>query len=142
MEDTFHLGLKALIQNKDGEILILKANLKTFKSPTEEHWDLPGGRIQKGENPETALRREVREEIGVEHLEILELFDASVSKMRLSYIDTGLILFTYLCKIPDDKDIELTDNEHTEFRWVKPQEAAKLLSTKFADSLLEKVKNL
>jgi len=142
VEDSFHLGVKALIRNKEGAVLVLKANLATFKSPTKEHWDLPGGRIHKRENIETALRREVEEEIGVEDLEILELLDASISKMRLSFIDMGLILFTYLCRISNDQEIKLTDNEHTQFRWVNPREAALLLSTKFADSLVQKVSNL
>lgn len=142
MEDSFHLGLKALIQNKKGEILVLKANLETFNSPAVEHWDLPGGRIHQNEDTTSGPRREVKKEIGIDNLEIVELLDASISKMRISSLGVGLILFTYLCQIPDDQEIKLTDNEHTEFKWVTPQEAAQLLGSKFADSLIQKIKNL
>ena len=143
-EDIFNLGLKALIRNKQGQVLVLKVNLETYVgNKTPEHWDLPGGRIQKGESgTEEALRREVQEEIGVKDIKIVRLLDASISKMRLSFMDGGLILFTYLCEIEDDTKIKLTDDEHTEFRWVEPIEASKLLSTKFSDSLTRAVENL
>jgi 8-oxo-dGTP pyrophosphatase MutT (NUDIX family) len=140
-EDSFHLGLKALIQNIEGKVLVLHANLETFKSPEVDHWDLPGGRIHKGETVEAGLSREVLEEVGLEHVQIVKLLDASVSRMRISHLDVGIILFTYLCHI-GDQEIKLTDNEHTEFKWVLPADAAKLLSTKFSDSAVEAIKNL
>ncbi|MFH0937646.1 MAG: NUDIX hydrolase [Candidatus Daviesbacteria bacterium] len=143
-EDIFHLGVKAILRNRAGEILILRVNLETFTGrKTPEHWDLPGGRIQKGEKSiEVALRREVEEEIGVKNIKNIKLLDASISKMRLSFMDAGLILFTYLCEIDKAAQIKLVDDEHTEFKWVIPKEAAKLLSTKFSDSLINIIKNL
>lgn len=140
-EDLFHLGIKALIRNRKGQILLLNTNLATFAGPIDPHWDLPGGRIQKGEDIEQALLREVEEEIGVTDIKIIRLLDASISKLRITKKDLGLILFTYLCEI-DNKQIKLTDNEHTEFRWFNPKKAAKLLKIKFADSLIEIIKNL
>lgn len=139
MEDIFHLGVKALILNKAGKILVLRANLKTFSGPAPEHWDLPGGRLKKGDNIQSALKREVKEEIGVGEIKMLELIDASISKMRITGKNIGLILFTYLCSISNTDKIRLTDDEHTEFKWVTPKQAAKLLKVKFSDSLVEKV---
>lgn len=57
MEDYFHLGVKALIQNAQKELLLLRRRSLV--------WDLPGGRIQKGETLEEALAREVYEETGL-----------------------------------------------------------------------------
>ena len=112
-EDTFHLGIKALIRNQKGQILVLKANIKDLKQGTSvvEHWDLPGGRVQKGENSDQTLAREVKEEIGVEDIHIIKLLDASVSKMRLFCTNAGLILFTYLCSMDNNIEIKLNDNE-------------------------------
>lgn len=140
-EDIFHLGIKALIRNKKGQILLLNTNLKTFAGPIEPHWDLPGGRIHKGESIEQALLREVEEEIGVKNIKIIKFLDASISKIRITKKDYGLILFTYLCKI-GSQQIKLTADEHTEFRWCNPKQATKLLKIKFADSLVEAIKNL
>lgn len=143
-EDIFYLGIKALIRDKKGKILVLQANIKNHIRGTflVEHWDLPGGRIKKNETIEQALAREVEEEIGVKNVKIIKSLDASLSKMRIDYTDAGLILFTYLCEIDEGTKIKLTDNEHIGFKWCDPKEASKLLSTKFSDSLVEVVKNL
>lgn len=34
-------------------------------------WDLPGGRLEFGEQPETALHREIEEETGLIHLQVM-----------------------------------------------------------------------
>lgn len=143
-EDTFHLGIKALIRNQQGQVLVLKANIKDFKRGTAvvEHWDLPGGRVQKGENINQTLVREIKEEIGVKNLRVIKLLDASVSKMRLFCTDAGLILFTYLCSLDSDTKIKLCDNEHVEFKWLNPKEAAELLKIKFSDSLVHTLEKL
>lgn len=52
-EDVFHLGVKAIIQNTDGKILLLKVNLKKLKAFNgEAYWDIPGGRIKQGDSVE------------------------------------------------------------------------------------------
>lgn len=45
-EDTFHLGVKALIRNPNKKFLLLKRESKFNKN----YWDLPGGCLQKGES--------------------------------------------------------------------------------------------
>lgn len=44
-EDHFHVGVKALIINPEGQMLLLLA-----KQPAKVFWDLPGGRMCKGED--------------------------------------------------------------------------------------------
>jgi colanic acid biosynthesis protein WcaH len=46
----------------DGALLLLKRS----NSPAKGEWWLPGGRIHKGESLEETLRREVKEETGLE----------------------------------------------------------------------------
>lgn len=141
-EDVFHLGIKALIRNKQGKFLVLHANPKYNSGVTPDHWDLPGGRAQKGDSIEETLHREVKEEIGVETIKIIKLLDASLSKIRIINGQFGLILFTYLCSMEETDHVTLTDDEHTEYRWCSPNEAAELLRTKFSDTLVEIVRKL
>lgn len=56
--NTFYrVAVKALIKNDKGELLLVKEN--------SDKWDLPGGGLDHGEEPEDGLRREILEELGV-----------------------------------------------------------------------------
>ena len=47
--------------NENNEVLLLNHILRPFGT-----WGLPGGFLDRGEQPEAALRREIREEVGIE----------------------------------------------------------------------------
>lgn len=47
-EDIFHLGIKALIRNNDGKILLLQVNPQKLRGKQTDYWDLPGGPGPKG----------------------------------------------------------------------------------------------
>lgn len=47
---------------REGHILLVKR----LKTPEAGHWSLPGGKVDFLERVEDAVRREIREEIGVE----------------------------------------------------------------------------
>jgi 8-oxo-dGTP diphosphatase len=66
----FTVTAGALIFNDAGEVLLLKHR---FRAGTG--WGLPGGFLEKGEQPLEALRRELREEINLE-VESVEIFAA------------------------------------------------------------------
>ena len=57
----FTVTAGAIIFDEKGRILLLE---HVFRP--DSGWGLPGGFLNKGEQPETALRRELREEIGIE----------------------------------------------------------------------------
>lgn len=143
-EDIFNLGIKALIRDKKGRILLLKNNPKNASGFNPPHWDLPGGRLRKGDDIETTLRREAEEEIGISQIKIIKFIDASISKLRIrsGKKTVGLILFTYLCSIKDTRQVRVVDDEHIQFKWCTPFEAAKLLKVKFSDSLALKITRL
>ncbi len=140
-EELFHLSVKALIRDSEGKVLVLEANPK---HTSVKHWDLPGGRLHKGMDLETTLRRELEEEIGLKAVKIIELLDCSISNHRVNFEpnSVGIVLFTFICEIPENEKIELTDEEHISFDWVSSQKASELLSHKFSTSLTEKLKNL
>lgn len=57
-------GINYILVNKEGKILLQKRdNRKGIRCPGE--WCIPGGRVDKGENPEETLLREVKEETGL-----------------------------------------------------------------------------
>jgi 8-oxo-dGTP diphosphatase len=62
MEKPLGVAGKAIIR-KDSEILLLQRSLESGFDPGL--WELPGGKIEYGENLVEALEREVKEEVGL-----------------------------------------------------------------------------
>lgn len=143
-EDSFHLGVKAIIRNSKGEVLLLKTNPQTLKGYSgEPYWDIPGGRIHKGSSVEETLKRELQEETGITSLNSMKPFAMVLSKVRIPVEggDVGLILSSYICDVGAVQNIEIS-NEHTEAQWFTPQEASSLLSIKYPVEFVEKLKEL
>jgi 8-oxo-dGTP diphosphatase len=64
----FTVTAGAIIFNQGGEILLLKHRFRAGSG-----WGLPGGFLERGEQPIDALRRELREELALE-IEDIEIF--------------------------------------------------------------------
>jgi 8-oxo-dGTP diphosphatase len=60
-EARFTVTTGAVIVDEQGRVLLLQHRFRPGSG-----WGIPGGFIKVGEQPEAALRRELREEIGVE----------------------------------------------------------------------------
>lgn len=52
-----------LVRESDGHILVCQ---RSEKQALALKWEFPGGKIEPGEGPEAALRRELQEELGIE----------------------------------------------------------------------------
>lgn len=91
-------------------------------------WQLPQGGIEEGEDPQKALFREVKEEIGIEHFEILAsskepyFYDfPKDASFDLSKKFSGQKQYWFLCKIVDNflPDLEKAiDDEFDEITWM------------------------
>ena len=63
------LGVGALIFREDCILMVERG-----KEPLKGYWSLPGGVVEVGETLEQAIRREVREETGLE-IDIVKVFE-------------------------------------------------------------------
>lgn len=151
-EDLFFHGIKGLIQNDKGKVLLLRTLVEEKDGTKRTYWDIPGGRIDRGETIEAALRREIREEIGIEDIQEFNHLITAPTDIRKPVDDTdfGLILSLYLCKI-DTSNIELDkaekvpvgEDRHSEFAWFSPEEAAKLvIEARFPESFGDAIREL
>jgi 8-oxo-dGTP diphosphatase len=146
MEDIFHLGIKALIRNRSGEILLLKINKEALKGYIgEAYWDIPGGRIHKNASVEQTLQREVEEETGltgISHISKLDMVLSNSIRIPLKDGgDVGLILAIYICDVSNYETISISE-EHTEYRWFSPADAAELLKIKYPAEFTDKIAKL
>jgi 8-oxo-dGTP diphosphatase len=106
-EKLFHVGIKALIENQRGDVLLLYAP-GWEKAKTKPHWDIPGGRIQEGGSAEETLKREVEEETGIKDVESLECFTSVIANHEIPFEDRilGLVLMVYKVKVPANSNFK------------------------------------
>lgn len=94
----------------DQKILVAKRNEEPFLG----EWDFIGGFLQKDETPEEALKREIREELGVEaSCTYIGAFSGTTSYHDFVY---PIISFVYLTELSGD--IVLNKKENSKIAWV------------------------
>jgi len=76
-QKRFTVTTAAAIFNEQGEILLLE---HVFRP--DSGWGIPGGFLSAGEEPEEGIRREVREEIGIELADVRLIFARSLRWLR------------------------------------------------------------
>jgi 8-oxo-dGTP diphosphatase len=120
---TLQVGVKAIISNKEGNILLLNRSEEKY-GKTDGHWDIPGGRIDPGETLINNLKREVLEETGLAITESATLLCAQ--DILLLDKEKHVVRLTYRVNDLVDGQVNLDETENTEFRWVPMGEAKKL----------------
>lgn len=138
-EELFHWGIKGIIRDQNGKILLVEA----VNNGADRFWDLPGGRVQRGQTPLETLAREIGEETGVRdfvnegHLATF----AVQGRIYFDQRDVGLILSVYLLKLSANYPIVLS-HEHDRFVWLSPIDAADRLEKKFPLEFTQLVRTL
>jgi nucleoside triphosphatase len=120
----------ALIVNGKGEILLVRS----YKWGTK--YTVPGGHIELGERSETAVKREVKEEVGLE-AEPVRLLLVQEAIYPADYIKHEHYIFLdYLC-LTNSSDAKLDGKEIQEYVWTTPSEALRLDLESFTRNLVE-----
>ncbi|RCU43218.1 (deoxy)nucleoside triphosphate pyrophosphohydrolase [Corallincola holothuriorum] len=97
----------AVIENENGEWLIAKRPKHKTRGG---YWEFPGGKIEAGEEAQTALKREISEELGI-RISII----AKLTNQLHHYPDISIELSSYLCKAGSEAP---HPHEHTAIEWV------------------------
>ena len=76
-QNRFTVTAGAFVFDHEGRILLLEHEFRP-----DSRWGIPGGFLDKGEQPEAALRRELLEEVALEVHEVEFLFARTLPKPR------------------------------------------------------------
>ena len=100
------INVVAAIIHRGEEILSTQRGYGEY----EGWWEFPGGKMEAGESPVEALKREIREELDAE-IEIGELLDT----VEWDYPAFHLTMHCYICSIETG---EIVLREHKSARWL------------------------
>lgn len=123
------VGQKAIILNSENKILLLQ---RSDKCGAAGKWSLPGGALEKGEEPFESIQREIKEETQL-----------NISDLKPYYVTSSfsedhdfMVIIAYSCKA-------MTDNvnlnwEHDHYLWLSKEKAFQLDLTSNGKLFLEK----
>jgi 8-oxo-dGTP diphosphatase len=96
----------AIIHDADGHIFATQRGFGDFK----DFWEYPGGKMEPGESPEQALKREIWEE-----LETRIVIERFVRTIEWDYPQFHLTMHCFWCRVESGA---LTLKEHEAARWL------------------------
>jgi len=106
---NFRISVKSFIVNKKNELLLIKRVNNDVHTPGA--WEIPGGRLELGEDPFEGLKRETKEETGLD-IEIL-------NPLNIQHFtrDDGqkITMIIFLCR-PVSDSVALS-KEHAQYEW-------------------------
>lgn len=116
--DYIGVGVGAIIRDGRGRLFMARRGPKAKNE--RGLWEFPGGTVEFGEKLADALRREIREEYGVE-IEVGELLD--VADHILPAEGQHWVSPTYLCTLVSGEPAIREPEKCTEIGWFPPQAA-------------------
>jgi 8-oxo-dGTP diphosphatase len=115
------VSVSGVIADDDGRALLIQRR-------DNHHWEPPGGVLELGESIEDGLRREVREETGLD-VEPIALSGVYKNMSR------GVVALVFRCKATGGQ--LAVNDEVTAFRWADEDTIRQLASEAFAIRLLD-----
>ena len=93
--------------------VVLRADTVVLVKNRRDEWELPGGKLELGEQPAACVTREIEEEL---HLAVTpeRLIDAWVYTIGAG---TNVLVISYGCTEESERDAALSD-EHTALEWM------------------------
>jgi len=126
------LGVGALIFDGDRILMAQRG-----KPPLKGLWSLPGGLVETGETLDAAVRREVREETGLEirPMSVLEIFER-IMRDASGAPEYHYVLIDYICRVTGG--VLCAGDDACGAAWVRRRDLKKLEITEGTLAVIEK----
>ena len=127
------VATKAFIYNQN-RVLLVRESAKYVDGSNPERWDVPGGRIEPGQRFDESLRREVKEETGLE-VEIGSPFHVDEWRPQVRGEQWQIVGVFFECTSAGDTVTLGLD--HNKYEWIDPKDYSKYNLTAGARSAFE-----
>jgi 8-oxo-dGTP diphosphatase len=126
------ISASGLVVDQSGKVLMVKrADNDTFLPGV---YELPGGGTDFNEDPTEGLKREIREETGLE-VNVDHPLTAFSFMMEHEGVEKHTVEIIYLCQFLGDQQVKLSF-EHSDYRWINFDELITLETTDFMRDLI------
>jgi 8-oxo-dGTP diphosphatase len=140
LEQQFLIGVKGLVQNTEGKVLLVEL---APKGDLPARWDLPGGKVHKGETFLETLKRELQEELGVTFDRVPEQFITIQTNVKIALEDAALALVIYRVALSEDASPTIDPlSSEQKIEWFTPTEAANMLAEKYTSVFSDLLRKL
>ena len=133
MKRDYGLTMRGILKNENGKILIVKRHPKSRTDP--DTWELPGGKMEKGEFFDEALVREIKEETNLD----CKVGDLAIAIQHDYSYKRTVQMIMYLEDIKGE--VKISD-EHTDWMWASVDEMKTLTLSSCLKKVLEKKNNM
>ena len=99
-----------------GNLIVEEGKILLLYRKDEQHWEVPGGKVEEDESPTTAAIREAEEEIGVEVALKKPFYSGEFQKDEEIFLWHG-----YVSKIKEAEP-EIQEDKFKELKWVEPNQ--------------------
>jgi bis(5'-nucleosidyl)-tetraphosphatase len=127
-----------IFRKENHKIYYLLLNYPAISHRAEkDYWDFPKGHIEKGENLEDTVKREIFEETGLKDLKILPGFKETIKYFFRFQGKNVLKFVTFLLAETTEKEVQIS-SEHRGYEWLTFEKALKRLTFENAKEILKK----
>ena len=113
---TLQVGVKVFLKNPERKFLLVKRNTEKYKNVSGV-WDIVGGRIEPGQTLLENLRREVKEETGLEIISEPKLLSA---QDIIPNEEKHIVRLSYVAETKGQPVLDITEN--VDFQWLSVEE--------------------
>lgn len=130
-EKKIKVATGVVLYNSEGKVFLARGKKWNDK------WAVPGGGVDHGESIDACIRREVKEETGLDICEVQYVGAVESIFPEGFHTPMHFIFFDYLARVCDDHQEVILNEEFDEYGWFAPEEAKDIVWNKVTADFIQ-----